>query len=485
MVGADSDDRSGRQQALTVAGPPWAESAAMRLPTWGQVLAIVVIAASGLWIAQTESGPAKSALALSIPVIFLLWAFWRLALVLLSERRPQPVPPPAQWPRYTVVAALYDEQEVIPQLIERLSRIDYPQDRLEGFLALEAHDNDTFRAAMAVERPAWLQILIVPPGRPQTKPRALNHALARATGDLICVYDAEDDPDPLQLREAAARFASDRNARLACLQAPLRIRRRHAAHDASPFFDRQFAIEYAALFEVVIPAMARLGFPFPLGGTSNHFRVDVLRHMGGWDPWNVTEDADLGFRLWRHGYRLGAIERPTYEAPPGGIEHWLPQRCRWLKGYLQTFGVHSRDPFGLGVRGGIALITTLGASLIAAAAHGPSLAWVIVALVTAADARITPAMPLAAVSALILGAASAWLSGAIGARRAGVPYGIRDMLASPAYWALLSLAFVHAAWRLITEPFTWDKTAHHPDPVEAAEAATTASNDLDAGRRAA
>lgn len=468
-----------------MSGPERAESAVMRGPTWSQALAVVMIVAAMLWVVRTDSALAQSLLAMTIPVIFLLWALWRLALVLLSAQRPPVAPPPAQWPRYTVVAALYDEQEVIPQLIERLARIDYPHDRLQGFLALEAHDHDTIQAALTVERPSWLHILLVPPGRPQTKPRALNHALARATGDLICVYDAEDDPDPLQLREAAARFASDASGKLGCVQAPLRIRRRHVGSDASPFFDRQFAVEYAALFEVVIPGMVRLGLPFPLGGTSNHFRVDILRHLGGWDAWNVTEDADLGFRLWRHGYRLGAIERPTYETPPGGIEHWLPQRCRWLKGYLQTFGVHTRDPVGLGPRGILALITTLGASLIAAAAHGPSLAWVIVALITATDAQIAPATPLAALSVLILGAASAWLSGAIGARRAGVPYGVRDMAASPAYWALLSLAFVHAAWRLVTEPFAWDKTAHRADPVVPDPIEGSASGELDAGRKAA
>jgi len=485
MAGADEGEDADRAGGPDVVGPPAAESAAMRWPTLGQALAVLATVGLLAWVAAADSGLGRAILAMAVPTVFLLWGLWRLALVLLSGKRPPSASPPTDWPRYTVVAALYDEADVLPQLVERLARIDYPPDRLEGFLALEAHDHETIQAALAVDRPSWLQLLIVPPGRPQTKPRALNHALDRSNGDLICVYDAEDDPDPLQLREAAARFCADPTGRLACLQAPLRIRRRHPAAQPSPFFDRQFAVEYASLFEVVIPAMSRMGLPFPLGGTSNHFRVDVLRGLGGWDPWNVTEDADLGFRLWRHGYRLGHIERPTYETPPGGIEHWLPQRCRWLKGYLQTFGVHSRDPVGLGIRGLLAMATTLGASLIAAAAHGPSLAWVIVALITAADARITPATPLAAISVLILGAASAWLSGAIGARRAGVPYTAIDMAVAPAYWSLLSLAFAHAVWRLIREPFAWDKTAHKPDPVVIDETDQTRSKTLGAGRRAA
>ncbi|RYG14491.1 MAG: glycosyltransferase, partial [Caulobacteraceae bacterium] len=146
------------------------------------------------------------------------------------------------------MAALYDEAEVVSQLIGRLSRIEYPADRLEAFILLEAHDLETIQAAEACPRPDWLQILVVPPGSPKTKPRALNYGLARATGDLLTIYDAEDDPDPLQLREAAARFAADESGRIACFQSPLRIRRLARRPHASPFLDRQFAVEYAALF---------------------------------------------------------------------------------------------------------------------------------------------------------------------------------------------------------------------------------------------
>ncbi|MGZ9113356.1 MAG: glycosyltransferase family 2 protein, partial [Brevundimonas sp.] len=300
---------------------------------------------------------------------FLAVALWRTVLILLSAAAPPPPPEPAVWPRYTVVAALYQEAEVISQLIDRLSRLDYPADRLQGLLVLEAHDHDTIAAALATPQPDWLEVFVVPAGKPQTKPRALNCALAHATGDLLTVYDAEDEPDPLQLREAAARFAADPTGRLACLQAPLRIRRSWTS-DASPFLDRQFAAEYASLFETALPGIARLGLPFPLGGTSNHFRTDVLSAVEGWDSWNVTEDADLGFRLWRQGWRLGVMSRPTWETPPGGLDNWLPQRTRWLKGYMQTWGVHTRQPWRLGWRGAAALIMTVGAGLASAALHG-------------------------------------------------------------------------------------------------------------------
>ena len=392
---------------------------------------------------------------------FLAVAVWRLALILLGAISVPPPPEPVVWPRYTVVAALYHEAEVVGQLIERLSRIDYPADRLQGLLVLEAHDHDTIAAALKAPRPDWLEVFVIPPGRPQTKPRALNCALAHATGDLLAVYDAEDEPDPGQLREAAARFAADPTGRLACLQAPLRIRRAHRSD--SPFLDRQFAAEYASLFETALPGMARLGLPFPLGGTSNHFRTDVLSAVEGWDAWNVTEDADLGFRLWSRGWRLGVISRPTWETPPGGLDNWLPQRTRWLKGYMQTWGVHTRAPWTLGWRGVFALTLTVGAGLVSAGLHGLSLAWVAATVLVALMAGLPPETPQLALSVLVLGAAAAWLSCAIGARRAGVPYGPVDMIAAPAYWALLSLAFVHAAWRLVLDPFAWDKTRHRRD----------------------
>ncbi|PZQ45153.1 MAG: glycosyltransferase, partial [Phenylobacterium zucineum] len=316
---------------------------------------------------------------LAVQVGFLATAGWRALLLAASLRRAPrrgPGPGPAtNLPRYTVLVALFQEAEVAGQLIERLSQIDYPPDRLEGFLLLEADDHETRAAIDEVVLPDWLSVRLAPDGAPRTKPRALNVGLAAATGDLLTVYDAEDDPDPLQLREAAAAFAADGSQTLWAVQAPLRIRAPLAT--SSAFLDRQFAIEYASLFEVTLPGLARLGLPFPLGGTSNHFRVAALRAIGGWDNHNVTEDADIGFRIWRAGGRLDVLTRPTYEPPPGDLEHWLPQRTRWLKGFMQTWGVHTRDIRGLGWRGGISLTMTLGAALASAAIHALSLAWLL------------------------------------------------------------------------------------------------------------
>ena len=396
-----------------------------------------------------------------------IWAGWtffsctgvlRAAAAGLSTKPSPEGPPLKRWPRYTVVVPLRGEAEVVASLIARLDDIDYPRHRLQGLIVVEPDDPATVTAAIVAQRPAWLRVLVAPPGSPRTKPRALNVALREATGEFITVFDAEDDPDPLQLKEAASRFAAE-DRRLACLQAPLRIRTARGGRGDS-FVHAQFAAEYAALFHVLLPALARLGWPFPLGGTSNHFRTEVLRAVGGWDAWNVTEDADLGFRLWRHGYRLGMLNRPTYEPPPADFAQWLPQRTRWLKGHLQTWGVHMRRPWRLGWRGFLALQLTLGQSLLAAAIHAVTAGWVLSLLLLWGGTGLPPLAPLPAVVTLLIGCASAWLLCAIGSARAGLPYPWSTVLLGPVYWMLQSLALGHAVVRLARDPFAWDKTHH-------------------------
>lgn len=442
-----------------------ADSARMRGFSILQWVAILFLAGSvshGLWSQPRET------FALMVMVVhlgFLVCAASRIILIFASRRPPPVIDVAGSFPRYSVLVALHDEAEIVDQLVGRLAAIDYPPESLQGMLLIEAHDLATIDAARQAARPAWLDVVVVPPGRPLTKPRALNLGLERATGELLTVYDAEDDPDPLQLREAAARFAASPDRRLACLQAPLRIRRLDNAMPRSAFLHRQFAVEYASLFEVTLPGLACLGLPFPLGGTSNHFRTDVLRSVGGWDAFNVTEDADLGFRLWRRGWRLGVMTRATHEVPPNDLEGWLPQRTRWLKGFMQTWGVHTRTLGGLGLAGSVALVMTVGATLASAGVHALAVTWLLSTVLISIAAGLSPAPPAFAVSVMILGTAAAWLSGQIGARRARVPYDANDMVMSPVYWSLMSLAFAQAAWRLAREPFIWDKTRHRPDPV--------------------
>ena len=113
------------------------------------------------------------------------------------------------------------------------------------------------------------------------------------------------------------------------------------------FLSRQFTLEYAALFRGLLPALDYLQLPIPLGGSSNHFRRDVLLKSGGWDPFNVTEDADLGIRLARLGYEVSVINSETMEEAPVTWRSWRGQRTRWIKGWMQTYLVHMRRPVRL------------------------------------------------------------------------------------------------------------------------------------------
>lgn len=387
---------------------------------------------------------------------FAMTAGLRLAAAFVPRK---PLEAPAlsdeELPVYTVIAPLYREAAVAPELIANLTRLDYPRDRLQVLAMLEADDLETQAVFAAMELPSFVQVVVAPPGEPKTKPRACNVALDRARGELIVIYDAEDKPDPMQLREAAARFAAAPQS-LACLQAPLRI------EADGGFLPRQFALEYALQFEVVQPALARFGAPFPLGGTSNHFRTSILREVGGWDAYNVTEDADLGFRLARGGYSLGVLNAPTWETAPRTLIEWLPQRTRWVKGYMQTFGVHTRGPNLLRPPSFAALLATLGVSITSAFTHGPLAAWVLAALTFGIAAGRTPPIPPADLALLAAGWAAAAFAGREGLRRAGLKIGLRDLLLAPVYWPLQSLAAGHAFVQLLRTPYHWDKTPHSP-----------------------
>jgi len=389
-------------------------------------------------------------------LLFLATALTRLIAGLMPLRWSDAVTLPDEaLPPYTVIAPLYREAEIAPHLVEALCALDYPADRLQIIMVLESDDHETRDALSALDLPTFIRVLVAPPGHPRTKPRACNVALERATGTLVTIYDAEDRPDPGQLREAAARFATA-PARLACLQAPLRI-------DRDPrVLPAQFALEYATQFEVLLPALARLGAPFPLGGTSNHFRLSALRAVGGWDAWNVTEDADLGFRLAAEGYAMGVLSRPTWEPAPETLRDWIPQRARWVKGYMQTFGVHSRTPPHW--RTGVAAVfaATLGSAIAAAFLHGPLTAWVLMASVIGLVHDGAPWVRPADAALLVFGWACAAFAGAVGLARAGGAVRARDLLLMPLYWPLHSLAAIHALIQLLDRPFHWDKTPHAP-----------------------
>ncbi|QLH73621.1 glycosyltransferase [Rhodopseudomonas palustris] len=379
---------------------------------------------------------------------------------------PSPRKPDAKLPTYTVVAALYREADSVGPLVEALEALDYPREKLDLILVIEPDDLATRAALARIKRRPHLRVLIAPAVEPRTKPKALNYALAFARGSFIAVYDAEDRPDPDQLRAALAAFDAT-GRKTACVQASLCID--NLTHS---WLSRTFLAEYAGQFDLFLPGLAALGLPLPLGGTSNHFRTEVLRGIGGWDPHNVTEDADLGFRLARFGHRCVTIPSTTYEEAPIAFRNWLPQRARWMKGWIQTWEVHMRHPIRLwreiGWRGVVGLNLVVGGNVLSALAY-PLL--VLLAVMSAADwADLVPVwldgwLEPAAPSALhwltiASGVASTLVVGLLGLARRRQLRHAGALALTPLYWLCLSVA----AWRALAQfvwcPYRWDKTQH-------------------------
>jgi cellulose synthase/poly-beta-1,6-N-acetylglucosamine synthase-like glycosyltransferase len=206
---------------------------------------------------------------------------------------------------------------------------DYPREKLDIKIVIEEDDTDTADALASCRLAIPFEVIVAPPGGPRTKPKALNAALQFARGSFTVVFDAEDRPEADQLRKALAAFDAD--PQMVCVQARLTI-----DNVADSWLSRMFTAEYAGQFDVLLPGMAALRLPLPLGGSSNHFITEVLREAGAWDPFNVTEDADLGIRLGRLGHRCGVIASTTDEEAPAQFSPWLRQRTRWIKGWIRT-----------------------------------------------------------------------------------------------------------------------------------------------------
>ncbi|HVY19431.1 MAG TPA: glycosyltransferase family 2 protein [Bauldia sp.] len=380
----------------------------------------------------------------------------------IDDARPEAVSDDAL-PVYSVLVPLHGEAQMIPGLVAALDAIDWPRDRLDVKLVLEESDRTTIAAARRLAPRAHLEIVVVPKGGPQTKPKALNYALPLARGEFVTVYDAEDRPHPRQLREAHATFLAA-GPDVACLQAGLVI-----DNGDRGWLPLLFSIEYAALFDGLLPALASLKMPLPLGGTSNHFRRAALEAVGGWDPYNVTEDADLGLRLSRFGYRCATLDMATLENAPIRLLPWVRQRTRWFKGWLQTWLVHTRDPVRLwrelGPRGtlGFALVGT--GLIVSSLVYPLHLITILVALTNPlwlwGDGGIVAAM---LVGANIFNLIAGYFAMAVLSDRAlrlrGRGREARGLALLPLYWLLMSVASYRAILDLVRRPHYWAKTPH-------------------------
>ena len=430
-----------------------------QLPAFTMLLLAAVL---GMWLAPL---PTTALLAASLGSLYLLQASLYFSAALQPPAppvTPARLLPDAELPTYTVLVPLYRERRVLPQLFRALARLDYPAEKLDIKLLVEEDDDETRNALSAYVLPDYMEVLVAPRGRPRTKPRALNYGLAFARGDLVCIFDAEDVPHPAQLRVAASIFA-EAEENVACLQAPL------AWHNADrSFFTRMISIEYAAHFRVVLPWLAALGLPLPLGGTSNHFRLKALLDVGGWDPFNVTEDADLGLRLARFGWRVSMLPRVgTLEEACETHRAWRHQRARWIKGWLQTLLVHLRQPPRFareaGAGGMVVLLAILGTGVFGSLLHPLLLGWTLWDLfmapphVASAGEALLRALSLVVLGAGYMGALCVSLAGLHRTRQWRL---LPWVALLPLYWLFISAAAWLALWDFARRPHHWRKTSH-------------------------
>jgi len=441
--------------------------------TWSaRTSARLMVACMALAVAVALWPQGALGLLVAWAIIMLLATMGLKAAALLLAFRPArretgPAPVIARLPKVSILVALYREADIAARLIRRLGKLDYPRHLLDIVLIVEAEDDLTRTALAQADLPPWMRIVVAPAGRVKTKPRALNYALGLCDGAIVGVYDAEDAPDPDQITKVVERFHR-RGPEVACLQGVLDF-----YNPQTNWLSRCFTIEYASWFRVVLPGLERLGLPLPLGGTTLFFRRAALEKLGGWDAHNVTEDADLGMRLARHGYRTELLATTTQEEANCRALPWVKQRSRWLKGYMMTYVTHMSTPRLLWRQLGawqfmgfqVLFLGSLSQVLLM------PLLWSLWLLVFGLPHPLTAGVPgtvlLALTALFVLSEGLSIAMGVVGLRRSGQPISPLWVPTLHVYHPLATLASYKAVWEMMHLPFYWDKTSHgHFDPSE-------------------
>lgn len=403
-------------------------------------------------------------------LFFLVFSIYRMRLVWLAVSEQLDVPVSREelaalddrsLPIYTILVPIYREASVLPNLMRSISSLDYPLAKLDVKLLLEADDLETIEAARSLNLPPNFEQIIIPNSLPKTKPKACNYGLIKAKGEFVVIYDAEDLPESDQLKKVLVAFdKSDKD--VVCVQAKLNYYNRH-----QNLLTRWFTIEYSLLFDLLLPGLNASGTPIPLGGTSNHFRRLQVDAIGAWDPFNVTEDADLGIRLYKAGYKTVIIDSTTFEEANSDVGNWIRQRSRWMKGYMQTWLVHMRHPIALwrtlGTRAFLGFNLTVGGPFLSALLN--PLYWSLSLLWFLGEwSVIEPMFPsfifyLAGINLYLGNFLFVYLSVTACIRR-GFYDLVKYALLSPLYWILISVGAWKGLIQLFTKPFYWEKTIH-------------------------
>ena len=364
-------------------------------------------------------------------------------------------------PLYTVLVPLYHEAETLNRLVKALQALDYPKEKLQALLLLEEDDTATREALEKMKLPSFISPVVAPHCLPKTKPKVCNLGLARATGEYLVIFDAEDRPEPDQLKKAVLGFRKC-GPEVICLQARLNFYNRR-----QNLLTRLFTLEYSMWFDLYLPGISHLRAPIPLGGTSNHFRVDKLRELRGWDPFNVTEDCDLGVRLARRGYETRMLDSTTWEEACSNLPYWLRQRSRWSKGYVQTYLVALRRPFSIlrrmGLSRALGFHVMVGGTpislLISPFYWALTLLWFVFRWEGVTELFPFPIV-LWGLVCLFAGNFVFTYSALLAAFRRGYYDLVKYGLLTPFYWLVMSIGAWKGCLQLITRPNYWEKTKH-------------------------
>ncbi len=367
-------------------------------------------------------------------------------------------------PVYTILVPLYHEKASLPRLVKGLRRLDYPDDKLDVMLLLEEDDGETIAAARAMDLPDYIRILVVPDVPPKTKPKACNLGLAKARGEYVVIYDAEDRPEADQLKKAVLGFRQA-PADVICLQAKLNFYNRK-----QNLLTRLFTTEYSMWFDLFLPGLSDIGAPIPLGGTSNHFRREKLRELMGWDAFNVTEDCDLGLRISMAGYQTMMLDTTTWEEACSSIYYWIKQRSRWTKGYVQTLLVALRHPVKLvrklGGLGTLSFFLMVGGTPLGMLLNPfywmLTLGWFVFRMEGLAALFPFPII-LWGLLCLFAGNFVFVYACVVATYRRGYYDLVKYAMLAPLYWLLMSIGGWKGFLQLITRPSYWEKTKHGLD----------------------
>lgn len=368
------------------------------------------------------------------------------------------------WPTYTIFCPLYKEWHVVPQFVSAMSDLDYPKDKLQVMLLLEEDDKETRKKISEFSLPNYFTIVVVPDSQPKTKPKACNYGLKRATGEYSVIYDAEDIPEPDQLKKTVIAFDKlDKN--IACIQAKLNYFNPH-----QNILTRLFSAEYSLWFDLILTGLQSINAPIPLGGTSNHFRTKILDQLKGWDAFNVTEDCDLGMRLVKLGYKTAIVDSTTHEEANSSFYNWLGQRSRWIKGYIQSYFVHMRRPneFSRSVKyPHLYTFQLIVGGKILSLFINP-LFWLMTILYFVFRPTLGPFIEsLFPGPLLYLGVFSGVIGNflyfyyyMVGCAKRGYFDLIKFGFLVPFYWLMMSISAWIAVYKMITQPHYWFKTKH-------------------------